>query len=87
MKVLPFLLTAKLIGVHCTHGLNRTGYFVCSFMALVLRIPPNDALRFFATARGYEIERENYVKGITRNFTNYDLRRLALQNVQMNGEV
>ena len=22
----------KLIGVHCTHGLNRTGYMICRYM-------------------------------------------------------
>lgn len=25
----PVFVTDKLIGVHCTHGLNRTGYLVC----------------------------------------------------------
>jgi hypothetical protein len=55
-------------------------------MVLVLRIPPLDALKIFASARGYEIERENYIDGITSNYTNFDLRRLVLQNVVMNGE-
>lgn len=27
-----FSLAGALIGVHCTHGLNRTGYLICKYM-------------------------------------------------------
>lgn len=49
-----------LIGVHCTHGLNRTGYMVCRYMRDRLGVPAKDAIKKFEKARGYEIERENY---------------------------
>ncbi|XP_050563257.1 RNA/RNP complex-1-interacting phosphatase [Spodoptera frugiperda] len=50
-----------LIGVHCTHGLNRTGYMVCRYMRDRLGIPAKDAIKKFEKARGYQIERENYI--------------------------
>uniref|UniRef100_A0A2A4JI19 Tyrosine specific protein phosphatases domain-containing protein n=1 Tax=Heliothis virescens TaxID=7102 RepID=A0A2A4JI19_HELVI len=50
-----------LIGVHCTHGLNRTGYMVCRYMRDRLGVPAKDAIKKFEKARGYQIERENYI--------------------------
>ncbi|KAJ8716558.1 hypothetical protein PYW07_003185 [Mythimna separata] len=50
-----------LVGVHCTHGLNRTGYMVCRYMRDRLGVPVKDAIKKFEKARGYEIERENYL--------------------------
>ncbi|XP_076029052.1 uncharacterized protein LOC143017897 isoform X1 [Oratosquilla oratoria] len=51
----------KLIGVHCTHGLNRTGYMVCRFMIQKLKIAPDQAIADFNSARGHVQERENYL--------------------------
>lgn len=34
----------KLIGVHCTHGLNRSGFLVCRFMIEEMNIPPLEAI-------------------------------------------
>lgn len=51
----------KVIGVHCTHGLNRTGYLVCRYMIQVLGIAPDQAIADFNSARGHEVERENYL--------------------------
>ncbi len=34
----------KLIGVHCTHGLNRTGLMICAHMIQKCNIDPNDAV-------------------------------------------
>ncbi|MCJ8742668.1 hypothetical protein PDJAM_G00085010 [Pangasius djambal] len=34
----------KLIGVHCTHGLNRTGYLVCRYLIDVDGVEPHDAI-------------------------------------------
>ncbi|XP_068633990.1 RNA/RNP complex-1-interacting phosphatase isoform X2 [Battus philenor] len=51
----------SLIGVHCTHGLNRTGYMVCRYMRDRLGVPAAEAIRRFELARGYQIERENYI--------------------------
>ncbi|XP_042875336.1 RNA/RNP complex-1-interacting phosphatase-like isoform X2 [Penaeus japonicus] len=54
----------KLIGVHCTHGLNRSGYMVCRYMIQQLGIPPDQAIADFNSARGHEQERENYLANL-----------------------
>ncbi|KAI8040031.1 hypothetical protein M5D96_007456 [Drosophila gunungcola] len=35
----------KLIGVHCTHGVNRTGYLICYFMISVMKKSPAEAIK------------------------------------------
>lgn len=70
-------LTAKLVGIHCTHGLNRTGYFVVSYMVLVMSKSPSEAIKEFALARGYEIERENYLSGIMMHGTDEKLKEIC----------
>ncbi|KAL4709446.1 hypothetical protein ACJJTC_019743 [Scirpophaga incertulas] len=54
----------SLIGIHCTHGLNRTGYMVCRYMRDRLGIDPKEAIQKFEKARGYKIERDNYIADI-----------------------
>ncbi|CRK97319.1 CLUMA_CG010713, isoform A [Clunio marinus] len=66
----------KLVGVHCTHGLNRTGYFVCSYMVLCNNVSPSDALKSFCEARGHEIERRNYVNAVNNHESNVELQRI-----------
>jgi len=51
----------NLIGVHCTHGLNRTGYLVCRYLIDVDGIEPVKAIELFNASRGHNIERENYI--------------------------
>lgn len=79
----------KLIGVHCTHGINRTGYFICSYMVLIQRIPARIALKAFADARGYEIERKNYIHSIISHDKNEELKKLVnpgKRNIESNEE-
>ncbi|CAF3311016.1 unnamed protein product [Rotaria socialis] len=47
----------KLIGVHCTHGLNRTGYLIVRYMIEQLDFEPNEALEAFNRARGHSMEK------------------------------
>ncbi|XP_032937343.1 RNA/RNP complex-1-interacting phosphatase isoform X2 [Catharus ustulatus] len=61
----------KLIGVHCTHGLNRTGYLVCRYLIDVEGMEPNAAIELFNKCRGHPIERMNYIQ---------DLQKRALKN-------
>ncbi|KAM7028518.1 RNA/RNP complex-1-interacting phosphatase isoform 2-T2 [Acridotheres tristis] len=61
----------KLIGVHCTHGLNRTGYLVCRYLIDVEGMDPNAAIELFNKCRGHPIERTNYIQ---------DLQKRALKN-------
>ncbi|KAJ3605643.1 hypothetical protein NHX12_027688 [Muraenolepis orangiensis] len=54
----------KLIGVHCTHGLNRTGYLVCRYLIDVDGVDPKKAIELFNSSRGHTIERENYLRDL-----------------------
>ncbi|XP_070573338.1 RNA/RNP complex-1-interacting phosphatase homolog [Ptychodera flava] len=56
--------TEKVIGVHCTHGVNRTGYVVCRYLIDCLQWSVNKAIRVFNVARGHEIEREAYLEAL-----------------------
>ncbi|XP_042328494.1 RNA/RNP complex-1-interacting phosphatase [Sceloporus undulatus] len=56
----------KLIGVHCTHGLNRTGYLVCRYLIDVEGMDPNKAIELFNSNRGHSIERKNYIEDLRR---------------------
>ncbi|XP_034048719.1 RNA/RNP complex-1-interacting phosphatase [Thalassophryne amazonica] len=53
-----------LIGVHCTHGLNRTGYLICRYLIDVDGMDPKKAIELFRLARGHAIERENYLRDL-----------------------
>lgn len=57
------------IVVHCTHGVNRTGYFVVRF--LMERHPHltlQEGIELFAAARGYEISNEDILTSLQRKF-------------------
>ena len=54
----------KIVLVHCTHGLNRTGFMVCSYLIRVKGINPEYAVESFARARGHQIRRQNYVQAL-----------------------
>uniref|UniRef100_A0A6G1RJB0 RNA/RNP complex-1-interacting phosphatase n=1 Tax=Hypotaenidia okinawae TaxID=2861861 RepID=A0A6G1RJB0_9GRUI len=56
----------KLIGVHCTHGLNRTGYLVCRYLIDVEGMEPHTAIELFNRARGHPIERLNYIQDLCK---------------------
>jgi len=45
--------------VHCTHGINRTGMFVCFYLCVVGGMSPEAALLAFEDSRGHAMEREN----------------------------
>ncbi|XP_053575351.1 RNA/RNP complex-1-interacting phosphatase [Bombina bombina] len=73
-------MTDKLIGVHCTHGLNRTGYLVCRYLIDVLGMVPSEAIENFNRSRGHCIERNNYLDDLThgkkRNNSELDYPKL-----------
>ncbi|XP_026209421.1 RNA/RNP complex-1-interacting phosphatase [Anabas testudineus] len=54
----------KLIGVHCTHGLNRTGYLICRYLIDVDGMEPKEAVELFNSSRGHAIERQNYLEDL-----------------------
>ncbi|XP_067879074.1 uncharacterized protein [Heterodontus francisci] len=54
----------KLVGVHCTHGVNRTGYLICRYLIDVDGMEPREAINLFNKSRGYPIERQNYIQDL-----------------------
>ena len=50
-----------LIGVHCTHGLNRTGYLISRYLIEKQGWEPEKAIAAFDEARGHKQDRENYL--------------------------
>jgi len=54
----------KVIGVHCTHGLNRTGYLICAYMIQRLGWEPKAAIEAFETARGRPMEYQEYTDAV-----------------------
>uniref|UniRef100_A0A914KJ46 TYR_PHOSPHATASE_2 domain-containing protein n=1 Tax=Meloidogyne incognita TaxID=6306 RepID=A0A914KJ46_MELIC len=54
----------KLIGVHCTHGLNRTGYLICRYLIQEDNWTATQAIESFGSARGYPIERGAYIQSL-----------------------
>uniref|UniRef100_A0A5K3F219 TYR_PHOSPHATASE_2 domain-containing protein n=1 Tax=Mesocestoides corti TaxID=53468 RepID=A0A5K3F219_MESCO len=55
-----------MIAIHCTHGVNRTGYLICRYLIDVLGWSANEAISEFELARGYPIERDNYLEDLRR---------------------
>lgn len=49
-------------------------------MVLVLRIPPNVAMQNFANARGYNIERQNYINCIISHEENSNLQKMIVES-------
>nr|CRZ23711.1 BMA-PIR-1 [Brugia malayi] len=56
--------TGELIGVHCTHGLNRTGYMICRYLIEVDSWDVDSAIEQFEYCRGYKIERKKYIDSL-----------------------
>ena len=54
----------KIVLVHCTHGLNRTGFLICSYLIRVKGIKPAEAVKCFEEARGHKIRRQYYVDAL-----------------------
>ncbi|XP_065335597.1 mRNA-capping enzyme isoform X1 [Cloeon dipterum] len=53
-----------LIGVHCTHGVNRTGFFICKYLIGRMGFSPEQAARAFNGSRGHQMERGALVRAL-----------------------
>ncbi|XP_054838467.1 uncharacterized protein LOC129331866 isoform X2 [Eublepharis macularius] len=51
----------KLIGVHCTNGINRTGYLICRYLIDVEGWDPETAIQVFGEARGHHMDGSRYL--------------------------
>ena len=57
----------KLIGVHCTHGVNRTGYLICRYMIQRQGMDRQKAIAEFNNSRGNNIDRQNYLDNLQKS--------------------
>ncbi|PFX12227.1 putative RNA-directed DNA polymerase from transposon BS [Stylophora pistillata] len=57
----------SVVGVHCTHGVNRSGYVVCRYLIECKGYTPQDAIK--------AISHLTFVLGITENGTKFHLKR------------
>ncbi|CAD5231341.1 unnamed protein product [Bursaphelenchus xylophilus] len=75
----------KLIGVHCTDGVNRSGYLICRYLIDRLSLSSHNALNVVETARGYTIERGALIQAVHRADRERRLRKKR-PNIESDGE-
>nr|XP_025949185.1 mRNA-capping enzyme isoform X3 [Dromaius novaehollandiae] len=63
---------SELIGVHCTHGFNRTGFLICAFLVEKLDWSVEAAVATFAQARPPGIYKGDYLKELFRRYGDED---------------
>ncbi|XP_034939486.1 mRNA-capping enzyme-like isoform X2 [Chelonus insularis] len=59
---------SKIIGVHCTHGFNRTGFLLISYLVESNILNLDAAVSEFSTARPPGIYKEDYIKELYRRY-------------------
>lgn len=57
-----------IIGIHCTHGFNRTGFLIVSYMVEKLDCSVEAALLEFAQVRPPGIYKADYIKELFRRY-------------------
>jgi len=70
-----------LIGVHCTHGVNRSGYLVCRYLIERKGWSATKAVHEFNKARGHQIEREAYLSALQEVERNFVKTKYGLGNI------
>jgi len=65
-KIDELLKNNRVVGIHCAHGVNRTGFIVCSYLVKKLGWKPEDALKEFQKARGQGIIHAVYTNGVLK---------------------
>ena len=54
----------EICGVHCAHGVNRTGYFVCRYLMKIYGMSADAAIALFEQNRGHKIEKEELLNAL-----------------------
>lgn len=62
----------KLIAVHCTHGFNRTGFMICSYLCREREWALDAAVAHFATCRPPGIYKQDYLNALHNIFSDED---------------
>lgn len=71
----------SLIGVHCTHGVNRTGYMLCRYLIQRLGYSFNEAVEAVGKSRGHSIRRIAYIKNLGIHEESVDKKPLLNINI------
>ena len=58
----------KLIAVHCTHGCNRTGFLIVTFLINIIGIEPLEAIKLFNVSRPPGIHKLFVLRDIINRF-------------------
>lgn len=64
---------SDVIGVHCTHGFNRTGFLICCYFVETEGMSLRAALAEFADARPPGIYKGDYIQELYRRYDNADV--------------
>ncbi|KRZ14995.1 mRNA-capping enzyme [Trichinella zimbabwensis] len=67
----------SIIAVHCTHGFNRTGFLICSYLVVVNDWSIDAAASEFARARPPGIYKQDYLDEIFKRFDEVDSTPIA----------
>ncbi|XP_078799034.1 mRNA-capping enzyme isoform X2 [Oryzias latipes] len=59
---------SELIGVHCTHGFNRTGFLICAYLVEKMDWSTEAAVATFTLARAPGIYKGDYLKELFRRY-------------------
>ena len=66
-KCLQHATPQGVIAVHCTHGLNRSGFLVCNYLMNKYDYTVEQSVEIFNEARGHDIERTEYIDKLRRD--------------------
>ena len=71
---------SQIIGVHCTHGFNRTGFLITCYLVSELKWTVEAAVALFAQVRAPGIYKEDYVGELFRLYG--DMRNVPVSPVR-----
>lgn len=60
------------IGVHCTHGFNRTGFMICAFLVEHMDFSLDKAIGLFRKARPPGIYKQDYIDALLERYGDND---------------
>lgn len=62
----------EIIGVHCTHGFNRTGFLICSYLVEKFDFDIAAAIQTFAASRPPGIYKQDYINELFNRYGDED---------------
>ena len=68
----------EIVGVHCTHGFNRTGFLICAYLVEKLDFSIDMAVALFAQCRSPGIYKQDYINELFRRYADeFNVRYLS----------